>query len=245
MRALIIDDEPGAREVLYEMVCLYTPEIKVVGMGGDVEEAVKLVKKHKPELIFLDVVMPGNYGFTLLEKLAPNAPAVIFTTAHDRFALRAMKMAALDYLLKPIHPDELTQAVEKAVVKKNMEGTRKKLSVFRANQQSADPQLVLPTPDGHMLARLSEIVFFQVEKKLVKVRLNNREEYLITLNIGELDEILSTFGFFRPHRSYLVNLKTVKKLTRSLELEIEGDSYLPLAQGKKDMFLKQFLSLKK
>jgi two-component system LytT family response regulator len=222
MKALIVDDERLART---ELKRLLTPfkDIKVVGEAVNAEDALEKIQQFKPDLLFLDIQMPGKTGFEMLEEL-DSVPTVIFTTAYDEYALKAFEYNALDYLLKPIEPKRLEETVNKLVEKK-----RKKTA------RDLDKEILLETDqvfvkDGERcwFVKLENVRLFESEGNYVRIYFaENKPLILRTLNY--LDERLDNKTFFRANRKHIVNLKWID----SIEPWLNGGLLVKLKDGQK------------
>ena len=222
MKALIVDDERLART---ELKRLLTPfkDIKVVGEAVNAEDALEKIQQFKPDLLFLDIQMPGKTGFEMLEEL-DSVPTVIFTTAYDEYALKAFEYNALDYLLKPIEPKRLEETVNKLVEKK-----RKKIA------RDLDKEILLETDqvfvkDGERcwFVKLENVRLFESEGNYVRIYFaENKPLILRTLNY--LDERLDNKTFFRANRKHIVNLKWID----SIEPWLNGGLLVKLKDGQK------------
>lgn len=227
IHCIIVDDELNSRETLRSLVRLCAPDIIIHGEAASVREARKLIEEFEPEIIFLDIQMPGENGFDLLKSYPQPAFKVIFTTAFQHFAAKAFRYSALDYLLKPIDPDELKQAVEK--YKANRHPTEKnqvdllqdnweKLKQLEPGQGPRKPdkdmKLALAMRDGIYFVLLKDIIWCEGLGAYTKFHLHNQHPVIISKVLKEFEEILEEFFFFRVHKSSLVNLEYVKKYTR-------------------------------
>ncbi len=204
MRALIVDDERLARKELMKLLEDH-PMIEVVGEAMNAEEATQMVNELNPDLLFLDIQMPGKTGFQLLEEL-DSVPLVVFTTAYDEFALKAFEVNALDYLLKPIQPERLAEAVSKLADKERaknaaIRGPEKKLGL-------AD-QVFVKDGDRCWFVSLTNVRLFESDGNYIKVYFDNNRP-MIHKSLNALDEKLDERAFFRASRKHIVNLSWVE-----------------------------------
>lgn len=220
MRALIIDDERLARKELGSLLEEYK-NIEIVGEAANADEAYELIQKSNPDLLFLDIQMPGKTGFELLEML-DNVPKVVFTTAYDEFALKAFEVNALDYLLKPIQPERLKESISKLPEEKTKERetTDKKLTL--------EDQVFVKDGDKCWFVSLSNIRLFESDGNYIKVYFDNNRP-MIHKSLNALDEKLDPRSFFRASRKHIVNLSWVE----SIEPWFNGGLMVKLKGGDK------------
>lgn len=219
IQAIIIDDERKGRETLQLLLNNYCPGVQVVALADSVANARELMYLHTPDLIFLDVEMPLGNGFELLESIGDTLRfEVIFTTAYDRYAIRAIKSDALDYLLKPIDCDELVAAVEKAE-KKLAEKKAADIDLellLRNIRETADERATIPlsTSRGIIMVPLGDIIRCSAETNYTRFHLCNGSEILVARTLKEFEVALAAKGFVRIHHSHLVNLKHITRYIR-------------------------------
>jgi two-component system LytT family response regulator len=215
LRAVIVDDEIPAREVLRELL-LEHPNVKIVGEAGSVATAAELCLQLRPNLVFLDVEMRDGDGFDLLPKLDP-IPAIIFVTAYDRFAVRAFEVNAVDYLVKPIHPERLANALQRIV---------RQPPPVSANPLSEDDKIFLRSDTKIRVAFVREISGIEAQENYSKVHLMDGSSVLIRRSMSEWERILPSPPFIRVHRSIIINVQAVKKVVMNgrdeLDAEIAG-----------------------
>jgi two-component system, LytTR family, response regulator len=209
MNALIIDDERMARQELKRLLSAH-PDIEIVGEANTGKQALELIPQLAPDVIFLDVQMPGMSGFELLERL-DDMPQVIFTTAYDEYALKAFEVSALDYLVKPVAPARLSAAIKK----------------LRPRQDRGRPERVFVKEGEHCwLVRVSDIFLLESEGNYTRLHFGN-ERPLICRSLAALEERLDPAVFFRAGRKYILNLKWVE----SVEIGIDGNLIAMMRNG--------------
>lgn len=223
MRALIVDDERLARKELMKLLEEH-PMIEVVGEAANAEEATQLVNDLNPDVLFLDIQMPGKTGFQLLEELDA-VPLVIFTTAYDEFALKAFEVSALDYLLKPIQPERLTEAVSKLAEKErtkitSVRGPEKKLAL--------NDQVFVKDGERCWFVSLANVRLFESDGNYIKVYFDTNRP-MIHKSLNALDEKLDERAFFRASRKHILNLSWVE----SIEPWFNGGLMVKLRGGDK------------
>jgi two-component system LytT family response regulator len=244
MKALIVDDEQKARENLKNLLSEYCPDVKIINSVGTIKEALQVIKDTELDLVFLDIEMDGETGFDLLEHLEKVDFNVIFITAHDEYALRAFRYSALDYLLKPVDIDDLEAAIERVDKKSNNIISKQQLD-FLFQQLKTDrlpPKLIIPTTESIIFVDYDEIVRCEADEGYTYVRLVNKETICSSKNIKYFDDLLGGRGFFRIHRSHLINLREVKEYlkTDGGYVIMKDKSTLPVARRKRSEFLDEY-----
>jgi two-component system, LytTR family, response regulator len=204
MKALIVDDERLARKELMKLLEEH-PSIEVVGEAANADEAEKMIEELNPELLFLDIQMPGRTGFQLLESL-DSAPLVVFTTAYDEFALKAFAVNALDYLLKPITSDRLSEAVHKILEKERVKAGR-----ARESKLGLGDQVFVKDGERCWFVSLANIRLFESDGNYIKVYFDTNRP-MIHKSLNALDEKLDERSFFRASRKHIVNLSWVEAI---------------------------------
>jgi two-component system LytT family response regulator len=242
LKAIIIDDEKNSQESLKGKLELFCPEVDLTGMGSTVADGKKLLGGEPIDLIFLDIDLGGESGFDLLEHLSLEGvqqPAVVFTTAHDKFAIQAIKFSALDYLLKPVDSEELVRAVRKVEENKGLPKRSANFNVLVENiRQAADSpkKIVIPTSEGMHVIRLSDIIRLESSSNYTTFFINGERNLLASKTLKEFDSMLEGYSFFRIHKSHLVNVNYLKKYvqTDGGYLILEDGSRIPVANRKKE-----------
>ncbi len=241
-RAIIIDDERLARNELKKLLGDY-PEIEVVDEAANVDEGIQKIEAHNPDLIFLDIQMPGKTGFDLLRELN-RTPEVIFTTAYDEYALRAFEVNALDYLLKPIEPKRLADAIHKLEEEDTVEETETSATVNKT-MLSENDQVFVKDGERCWFVKLSEIRLFESVGNYAKVFFGPNKP-LILKSLNALEERLDEKVFFRANRKHIVNLRMIEKVepyfNGGLLLEIHGGDKIEVSRRQAVKF-KEMMSL--
>jgi two-component system LytT family response regulator len=221
MKALVIDDERLARKELIKLLEEH-PSIQVVGEAMNADEADKLIEEHNPDLLFLDIQMPGRNGFQLLESL-DSVPLVVFTTAYDEFALKAFEVSALDYLLKPIQPERLSEAVHKILEKEKTKTGRS-----QDGKLGLQDQVFVKDGERCWFVSLANIRLFESDGNYIKVFFDNNRP-MIHKSLNALDEKLDERSFFRASRKHIINLSWVE----GIETWFNGGLMVKLKGGEK------------
>lgn len=241
MKALIIDDEKRTRQMIAKMVESFDLGIECFPIGESVQSGIQAIRELQPDIVFLDIQMPDGTGFDLLNSLEERNFEVIFITAFEEYALKAIKFSALDYILKPIDSDELQIAVQKAVhtVHKNVSGTQ--LSALNQNIQNKDrKRLVLKTHDSVHVIDLDNIVRCESDRNYTSFYLNEGKSILVSRTLKEYENILCDHQFFRVQQSHLINLKYVDRYDKKDggSVVMKDGSEVPLSPAKKDAFFR-------
>lgn len=233
IKALIVDDEKDVSQALKLLLNKTCSDIEVVAVTHSVVEAVKVIKKEKIEILFLDIEMPGGNGFDLLEIIDNKDLYIIFTTAHNEYAIKAIKNGAKDYILKPIDPDELIVSVEKA----KKEIGKAKIGLGGAK---LSPTLPVSTAKGLIFVNKEDVVYIKADGRYSELYCKNGQHYTACKNIGEYEDELSKGFFFRVHKSYLINCKHIVKLKSEDGgfVEMNNGSEIEISKRKKAEFLK-------
>ncbi len=247
MRAILLDDEPDSVHVLRKLLEKHCPDVEILAACTDSEEGLALIRQHHPDLIFLDIEMPRLNGFQVLEALGDQRFLLIFTTAYDQYAVRAFKFSALDYLLKPIDPQELVIAVGKA--RERRETDRRQLDILQ--QQLAQPhrrlagKIALPNQHGFTFVEVGTILYVESDGSYSKIHLSNGEVYLVTKAIGEVGEVLEGEQFYRAHRQFIVNLNFIREYVRGDGgyVVMQDGKTVSIARNRKDEFQQLFSRL--
>ncbi|GAL86419.1 response regulator [Sporocytophaga myxococcoides] len=236
--AIIIDDELTSVEALRGLLNRYCPDINVVDFAHGVVSGLQAIEKNNPDLVFLDVEMKDGVGFDILQQL-PVEPRfqVIFVTAFDHYAIKAFRFCALDYLLKPVDPDLLVQAVDKAVKVSN-EAMANKIKILQKNK-NGNEKIVLPSKDEFFVAEVNEIIRCEANGNYTIFYLKNHQPQLVSKTLKEFDELLSGSKFLRIHKSHLINLEFVERyLPKDSQVIMKDGARVEVSRRRKDVFLK-------
>jgi two-component system, LytTR family, response regulator len=241
LRTIIIDDEEHQRQTIEGLVKLYCKNLRVVARCGSVAAGVKAIKKHRPDLVLLDIMMDDGTGFDLLDRLSPVDFKVIFITAYNQFAIKAIRFSALDYLLKPVDPDELVQAVAKAEthVQEEFNAQFSNLKENLNPDTKAGIKIILKTHDNIYLVPVNDILYCESDDNYTRFHLLNKQEIFVSTTLKEYEDMLADSGFLRVHKSYLVNLKYFWRFEKAEGgfVVLEGDVKIPVASRKREELL--------
>ena len=210
IKAIIIDDESKGIEILRILLKNHCPEVNVIGFAEEVTEAINLVNKLQPDLIFLDIEMADGTGFDLLVKVKPYSFHVIFVTAHSEYAVRAFRYSVSDYLLKPVDSSDLVEAVQK--VKLMIDEVQHKI-LNSEKQNDVNQTLKIPVNHGSVFIKINDIIRIEADGSYTRIYLSGSRNFVISYNIKVVEEHLNTKQFIRVHRSNIINLCKVKMVS--------------------------------
>lgn len=217
-KALIVEDEILSREFLSNMVREHCPQLELAGAASNVDEAVQMIESLSPQLVFLDIEMQTGTGFDVLQRASGHKFHVIFTTAFDHYAIRAIKFSAVDYLLKPIAYDELQQAVAKALRQMETPEDDDRLDLLLKNiarPAGEDFCISLSTSEGVDFVPLSTIIRLEAKGPYTIFFMKDGRQIMVSRNLKEYENTLQEYGFFRIHNSNIINLKDVKRWVKT------------------------------
>ncbi len=243
--AIIIDDEPRSVATLKNLIRDYCPDLQVINTAQSVEEGIKVLQSNQPNLLFLDIAMPDGSGFDLLEGVEHKEFEVIFTTAFDQYAIKAFDFSAMNYLLKPINPEELQKVVEqyKSISSKKDNPTRFK--ILENSLQDNFNRIALPCLDGIEFVELNDIVYCEADSNYCTFFLNKGSKTVVSRPLNTYEKLLSDSFFYRIHHKYLVNLKQVNKYIKGSggQIILKNGTVLDVSVRKKEGFLKKMAML--
>ncbi len=241
---VIIDDEKPARESLSLMLTRYFPgKVEVAAMAGSVGEGVLAICRNNPDLVFLDIEMPGENGFKLFDYFQQVPFSVIFITAYSEYAIKAIKVAALDYILKPVSVNSLKEAME-LYEKRLFQGIPSenlgKLAHALNSGSSGNEKVALPTFEGFQFEKAKSIVFCRAEQNYTRVFISDGRELLVSKPLNLVQKLLPANRFYRIHKSHLVNMVYIKTYSRSegFHVILENGTRLDVASRRNEDFLK-------
>ncbi|MFN0031535.1 MAG: LytR/AlgR family response regulator transcription factor [Flavobacteriales bacterium] len=240
---LIVDDEPAQHQLLSRMLAEGHSNMRLVGVCHTVDQAHEFLRSVKPDLLFLDVMMPGRKGYELLHELEVVDFEVIFTTSYDNYALQAFRLSAVDYLLKPFGPVELRAAIEKYEARLQQQYNNERLKALLANLNGAEGsefKIAVSTNRGTAYVNLPDVIRIESGPKLNMLHTKNEGQVPTTFTMNELDDMLHDKGFFRIHNSYIVNMNCVKALVKKGDsrMVVTTDGFeMELARRRRDEFV--------
>lgn len=246
IKAVIIDDELKARDLLEKTLDRYFPNrVNIVEKCNSVDAGAAAIRNHEPELVFLDIQMPEKNGFELFNYFDKINFEVIFTTAFDRFAIKAIKRSALDYLLKPINHLDLAEAIKKFERKNEGNSAHKKLSLLLENLNVNDQnvsKIAFPTPEGFELMHTNQILYCRAESNYCSIKKIDGSTKMAAKTLKYVEGILPQQAFKRVHKSYVINLNYVVRYHKSnKEIELTNGEKLPVSFRKEEEFINAIL----
>lgn len=249
LKALIVDDELMGCQALKKMLEPYAERIFVAQFCHSAEEGIRAIKALAPDLVFLDIQMPGKSGFDLLDSLDRINFEVIFTTGFDHYAVKAFKIGAVDYLLKPVDMDELEVAVERAIERiKSKNTSAPNVEVLLQNLRggsSDNMQIALPTQEGIFYVPIKDILRCESDANYTMFFFTDRKKIMVSKNLKEYEDLLSPYHFVRVHNQYLINLRHVKKYIKGEggTVVMNDDTHIEVARRRKEDFLTELAKL--
>jgi len=246
MKVVIVDDEKDAVNSLELMLNEFCPNTTIVGKAFSVIDAIKEIQNKKPELVFLDIEMPHGTGFDILESIPDRKFAVIFTTAHNDYAIKAIKASALDYLLKPVDIEELQGAIKKAEeqIRKSIFPALNKEILVSQNAPALYKKIAIQSSNSTEFVNIDEIIRLEAEGSYSNIFLINNKKIIASKNLKEFQNILPQNIFYRAHNSHLINLMQVKRFLRNEGMvEMNDGSSITLSRRNRDEFIQQMAKL--
>ncbi len=242
INAIIIDDEITGLESLQLSIEKYCPDVAIKGIFNSPEKGIEGIKNLKPDLVFLDIQMPAMSGFDVLKNVSPVTFDVIFVSAYDQYAIKAIKFSALDYLLKPVDVDELIQAVKKVKDrlnnKTNVHHYQSVLNNIQIRSGKID-KLAVPSAEGINFFNTQDIIYCKADGSYTTIILTNNQSFLVSKNLKDFESILSESGFCRVHHSYIINLRHVQKYIKGEGgyVILTDNHHVDISRRKKEEFL--------
>lgn len=248
IRAGIVEDEYHSRETLRKLVERHCPEVEVVFLAADVEEAQKSLLAHTIDLLFLDIQLPGKSGFDLLESLGEVHFELVFTTSYADYAIHAIKFYALDYLLKPIGIVELEEAVARVRKKMGVNPNRQALGQLQQALQvqgMQDNKMAFPIRDGYLFLRVGDIVRCESDGRYTWIYMLGGKRHLLSRHLKEFENLLTPFGFFRVHHLHIINLQHLKHYQKGEggRVTLVDGHEIEVSRRRKKQFLEQLTRL--
>ena len=250
IKAIIIDDEIKARDSLKKTIALYCPEINILATGNNVDDAVNLIQQLSPDIVFLDIEMPNGNGFTLFDKIKNPTFTTIFTSAYEEYAIKAFRIAALDYLTKPIDYRQLQQAMVRFKNKQKIELKEQRLELLidnMTNRPTEFNKIALPDIQGYTMVKTTDILYCEADSSYTIVHLINGKKIITSKLLKLIEELLPNQTFYRIHKSYIVNLNLIKKYVKNdgTHVVLENDIRLDVSDRNKKEFLEKLLQKNK
>jgi two-component system LytT family response regulator len=242
LTTVVIDDEPDAVNFISTIIKEYCPDLDFAGKANSGKEGISLINDVKPDLVFLDVEMPNGTGFDLLANFPEKNFDVVFITAFNHYAIRAIKFSAVDYILKPINISEFIESVNRIIRRRKTKqfSGNENFEALLENLRTSNPsRLVIPTSDGREYLNPKDIIRIEADRSYSWFFINGSRKILVSRHLKEFQDLLNDRNFFRPHNSHLINLDFVKKLVRTDGgyIEMSDGAQIPISRNRKDLFL--------
>jgi two-component system LytT family response regulator len=240
LKTVLVDDEINALEALEWKLNRYIEDIQIIKCNSPVE-AINVIEKEKPDLVFLDIEMPEMDGFTMLQKLSNTNFDLIFTTAHDEFALKAIKVSALDYLLKPVDKDELITAVDKVRASRKGNQLEDKLQSLFTNLKDKNDKISIAADGKIYLLDRDDVIMLKSDKSYTTIFLKEDKKIVVSKTLKEVEKKFDYSEFYRVHNSYLININHVKEYLKSMggELIMSNGMSASISRNKKNELLEK------
>ena len=245
IRCILVDDEPKALEMMEWLLKTYCPEVQILAMCHSAEEGIEAINKHHPDVVFLDIEMPRMNGFDMLEQFDRLTFDVVFCTAYDQFAIRAFKYSALNYLLKPVDPDDLKATIDRISERKAIP-TREQFELLLQHihqpSRQTPQRIALTTGDGMIFVPTSDIIYCEAESNYTKVVLTSGKKIVVSKVLKDIDEALNGPDFCRVHSSFLINVNRIKKYVRGDGgyLIMDDDTNVSISRNRRQEFMELF-----
>ena len=244
LKTVLIDDEEKIREVLAIKLKKHCPNVEVISKVGNVPDAYQVIMEQKPDLIFLDIQMPGESGFDLLSKFERIDFQIIFATGFNEYALDALKVSAVDYLLKPLRNSDLVEAVAKALERINTSEKLKDYELLKHNLNNIGSQktrVAIPNSGSYQFVEVETIVRCEGWQRYTKIHLLDGKVIVSSYNIGVYKDMLASYGFYSCHKSHLINQTHIVKYHSDNTVQLTDESTVPISRRKKDEFFEKFV----
>lgn len=243
LQAIIIDDERSSRNALKQKLINHCPEVNVIAECENGEEGIKSITEARPDIIFLDVEMPRMNGFTMLQQLQQHNFEIIFITAYDHYAIKAIKFSALDYLVKPVEITDLKMAVEKAAEKRKKSTSNTSLETLLhnlMNKEKEQHRIAIPSMDGLQFIATGNIIYLEANSNYTNFYLVNDKKITVSKTLKDFEELLPGSIFIRIHHSYIININCIERYIRGEggQVLMKNGEVLDVARRKKEDFLK-------
>jgi two-component system, LytTR family, response regulator len=240
LRAILIDDDQSNLSALSEKLLKHCPQVQIIGRCDNAEEGIKAIESGKPDLVFLDIEMPVMNGFLLLQQLTYRNFELIFVTAYDHYAIKAIKYSALDYLVKPVEIDDLKAAVTKAEINRNSRTSQLQMELLLEHLNNKQPKrITIPTSDGLRFINIEDIVYLEASNNYTNIYLATNQKLLVSRTLKDFEDILPSDTFLRIHHSTVINKYYVEKYIRGEggQVVMRHGNVLDVSKRKKSEFL--------
>ncbi|MEI9943674.1 MAG: LytTR family DNA-binding domain-containing protein [Chitinophagaceae bacterium] len=245
IRCVLIDDESNSLEMMEWLLKTYCPQVKIEAMCNAADKGIEAIHKYKPDVVFLDIEMPHMNGFDMLEQFDKLFFDVVFCTAYDQFAIKAFRYSALNYLLKPVDPEDLKETIRRLEEKRSAPSQGQielLLQNMRQTNKSTVQRIALTTGDGMIFVSTAEIIYCEAESNYTAVVLEGGKKILVSKVLKEIDEALTGPDFFRVHNSFLININRIKKFVRGDGgyVIMEDGANVSISRSRRQEFMELF-----
>lgn len=244
MKSIIVEDKEYIRKGLINLLSIIDADFEVIGECESVQEAVVVTKTCKPELVFLDINLSDGTAFDFLDKIETIDFKIIFITAYEEFALRALKIGAVDYLLKPVDVEELKKALEK-VIKLTVADQKNQIAKAKQVFNNDGNHLVLSFHDSYQVINLDELMYCESDKGYTTFYCSDGNKHLVSKTLKIFEDRLLEANFLRPHQSFMINMKFVDKYDKSGTIYLKNGAKIPVSTRKKETFLSSLFTWNK
>lgn len=250
MKVVVVDDEQNIREGIVDIINNYCPEVKSVFEASDVSSALQIINQVNPDILILDISLGDETSFDILDRLNYADFKIIFVTAYEEYAVKAIKISALDYLVKPLNPKELIQAVNNAHKQLESDQTELKLEALLTNIKNISEgvkKIILKTSDSIFMVNIRDIIRCESDDYYTKFHLIDNRKIMVSKTLKEYEELLSEYGFFRSHQSHMVNLYFMDHFDKKSggTIFMKDNSKVPVSSRKRNALLKVIDNLSK
>lgn len=238
-KVLIIDDEKRTRDLIAKMIETFGFDLTVISEGETMDTAIQAIQNHQPDILFIDIQMPDGTGFDVLKQVENKSFEVIFITAHEEFAIQAIKFSALDYLLKPVDPLELKEAVEKAIKAVNIKKIDNQLDALQNNiLPHQKKRLVLKTHESVFIVELHDIIRCEADKNYTSFFINGGKKIIVSKTLKDYETLLVGHNFMRVQQSHLINIDCIDRYDKANGgfVIMKDGSEVPLSSAKREAF---------
>ncbi|MFN8291866.1 MAG: LytTR family DNA-binding domain-containing protein [Chitinophagaceae bacterium] len=243
LKAILIDDEESSLSALKEKLLTYCPQVKIIAQCDNAAKGIEAINTHHPDLVFLDIEMPVMNGFVMLQQLGYKNFELIFTTAYDHYAIRAIRYSALDYLVKPVEIDELKEAVNRAGEKRNRSYPNPQIELLveqLISKRNTHHRIAIPTTEGLQFIKTEDIIYLEASANYTNIYCTGQRKFLVSRTMKDFEDLLPPEIFLRIHNSYIINKHFAEKYIRGEggQVVLSNGVVLDVAKRKKSEFLK-------
>jgi two-component system, LytTR family, response regulator len=241
LKAVLIDDDESNLSSLSEKLTKHCPEINIVGQCDNAIKGIEIIDSVHPDIVFLDIEMPVMNGFLMLQQLTYKNFELIFVTAYDHYAIKAIRFSALDYLVKPVEIEELKSAVGRAIAKRNQTPANPQIELLLEHLQKKDTvKIAIPTMEGLQFLNITDIMYLEASSNYTNIFLENRHKLIVSRSLKDFEELLTASIFLRIHHSYIINKNFLEKYIKGEggQVVLRNGITLDVSKRKKTEFLK-------